>query len=89
MGVVYGADFHQFKSDASSTNLGRELDLIAEKQLDKNFAVGARAARYKADSASVGSGTGLTTATSVANTQAGGVYLVDTNKMWVYGSFKF
>jgi len=40
-GIVVGADFHQFKSDAGSINLGREVDLIAEKDLDKNFAVGA------------------------------------------------
>ena len=83
MGIVYGADFHQFKSDAGSTNLGRELDLIAEKSIDKNISVGARAARYKADVASVGTGN------STASLSAGGVYLVDTNKMWVYGSFKF
>ena len=83
MGIVYGADYHQFKADVASTNLGRELDLIAEKQIDKNFAVGARAARYKADAASSGTGT------ATANAQAGGVYLVDTNKAWVYGSFKF
>ena len=82
MGIVYGADYHQFKSDSSSTNLGREVDLIAEKSLDKNFAVGARAARYKADAAS-------STSTSTANASAGGVVLTDTNKMWVYGSFKF
>ena len=82
MGIVYGADYHQFKSDSSSTNLGREVDLIAEKSLDKNFAVGARAARYKADASSSSS-------TSTANASAGGVVLTDTNKMWVYGSFKF
>ena len=76
-GIVVGADFHQFKSDAGSQNLGREVDLIAEKDLDKNFAVGARAARYKADAASVG-----------ANA-ATGVTLVDTNKAWVYGTYKF
>ena len=73
-GIVLGGDFHQFKSDVGGTNLGREVDLIAEKQLDKNFMVGARAARYKADS---------------ATSSNGGVALVDTNKMWVYGSFKF
>ena len=78
-GIVFGADFHKFKSDAGSTNLGRELDLIAEKDLDKNFAVGARAARYKADAASSG-------AASASN---GGVALVDTNKAWVYGTYKF
>ncbi len=72
MGIVYGADYHQFKSDVSSVNLGRELDLIAEKQIDKMWSVGARAARYKADASS-----------------NGGVTLVDTNKAWVYGSFKF
>ena len=82
MGIVYGADYHQFKSDSSSTNLGREVDLIAEKQLDKNFAVGARAARYKADASS-------SSRDSTANANAGGVVLTDTNKMWVYGSFKF
>ena len=78
-GIVVGADFHQFKSDAGSMNLGREVDLIAEKDLDKNFAVGARAARYKADAASSG-----TTANA-----ATGVVLVDTNKAWVYGTYKF
>ena len=83
MGIVYGADFHQFKSDAGSTNLGRELDLIAEKSIDKNISVGARGARYKADAASVGTGN------ASASLSAGGVYLVDTNKMWVYGSYKF
>ena len=88
MGIVYGADFHQFKSDAGSVNFGRELDLIAEKSIDKNFAVGARAARYKADAASAGTGIGGT-GTSTANANAGGVYLVDTNKMWLYGSYKF
>ena len=76
-GIVVGADFHQFKSDAGSMNLGREVDLIAEKDLDKNFAVGARAARYKADAESVG-----------ANATTG-VTLVDTNKAWVYGTYKF
>ena len=76
-GIVVGADFHQFKSDAGSMNLGREVDLIAEKDLDKSFAVGARAARYKADAASVG-----------ANNTTG-VTLVDTNKAWVYGTYKF
>ena len=88
MGIVYGADFHQFKSDAGSVNFGRELDLIAEKSIDKNFAVGARAARYKADAASAGTGVGGT-GSSTANANAGGVYLVDTNKMWLYGSYKF
>ena len=83
MGIVYGADYHQFKSDAGSTNLGRELDLIAEKSLDKNFAIGARVARYKADAASSSSSSGA------ASSNAGGVALTDTNKMWVYGSFKF
>ena len=83
MGIVYGADYHQFKSDSSSTNLGREVDLIAEKSLDKNFAVGARAARYKADAASAANSAGS------ASSNAGGVALTDTNKMWVYGSFKF
>jgi len=78
-GIVVGADFHQFKSDAGSINLGREVDLIAEKDLDKNFAVGARAARYKADAASSGT-------TAPAST---GVVLVDTNKAWVYGTYKF
>jgi len=73
-GIVFGGDFHQFKSDVGGTNLGREIDLIAEKQLDKNFMVGARAARYKADS---------------AVSSNGGVTLVDTNKMWIYGSYKF
>ena len=82
MGIVYGADYHQFKSDAGNVGLGRELDLIAEKQLDKNFMVGARAARYKADSASVSN-------TAAANVNAGGIALTDTNKMWLYGSFKF
>ena len=82
MGIVYGADYHQFKSDSSSTNLGREVDLIAEKSLDKNFAVGARAARYKADASTSSSN-------AIANPSAGGVVLTDTNKMWVYGSFKF
>ena len=75
MGIVYGADYHQFKSDAGSAGLGRELDLIAEKQLDKNFMVGARAARFKAD--------------NPGTTVTGGVTLLDTNKMWLYGSFKF
>ena len=88
-GIVYGADYHQFKSDAGSTNLGRELDLIAEKSIDKNFAVGARAARYKADAASAGSGVGNSATTQTAGANAGGVYLVDTNRMWVYGSYKF
>lgn len=78
-GIVLGGDFHQFKSDIGSLNLGREVDLIAEKDIDKNFAVGARAARYKADAAS--SGTTANTAT--------GVVLVDTNKAWVYGTYKF
>ena len=82
MGIVYGADYHQFKSDVGNVGLGRELDLIAEKQLDKNFMVGARAARYKADSASVSN-------TAAANGNAGGIALTDTNKMWLYGSFKF
>ena len=76
MGIVYGADYHQFKTDVNSTGLGREVDLIAEKQLDKNFMVGARAARYKADSTSPSTVGGLSG-------------LVDTNKAWVYGSFKF
>jgi hypothetical protein len=76
-GIVVGADYHQFKSDAGSMSLGREVDLIAEKDLDKNFAVGARAARYKADAASVGTN------------DATGVALVDTNKAWVYGTYKF
>ena len=82
MGIVYGADFHQFKSDAGSTNLGRELDLIAEKSLDKNFSVGTRAARYKADAASSSNN-------AQANVNAGGVTLTDTNKFWLYGSYKF
>ena len=82
MGIVYGADYHQFKSDAGNVGLGRELDLIAEKQLDKNFMVGARAARYKADGSSVSN-------TATANANAGGIALTDTNKMWLYGSFKF
>ena len=75
MGIVYGADYHQFKADQGGQGLGRELDLIAEKQLDKNFMVGARAARFKAD--------------NPGSTVTGGVTLLDTNKMWLYGSFKF
>ena len=89
MGIVYGADYHQFKTDTTSVGLGREVDLIAEKQIDKNFSVGTRAARYKADTNSTGSGTGLTGPTSVASGNAGGVYLVDTNKFWLYGAYKF
>ena len=83
MGVVYGADFHQFKADSNNVNLGRELDLIAEKSVDKNFSVGTRAARYKADAATT------QTSATVANPNAGGVNLVDTNKFWLYGSYKF
>jgi hypothetical protein len=85
MGIVYGADYHQFKADTTSVGLGRELDLIAEKQLDKNFMVGARAARYKADAST----TNNTSTASVAGSASGGVTLTDTNKMWLYGSFKF
>ena len=77
MGIVYGADWHDFKADVGGAKYGRELDLIAEKQLDKMWAVGARAARFKADTG---------TATSVTT---GGVAFTDTNKMWLYGSFKF
>ena len=82
MGIVYGADFHQFKSDTGNLGLGRELDLIAEKQIDKVFAVGARAARYKASTETVSN-------TASANAAAGGIALTDTNKMWLYGSMKF
>ena len=82
MGVVYGADMHQFKSDSTNIGLGRELDLIAEKQIDKNWQVGARAARYKAATETVSN-------TATANAAAGGVVLTDTNKMWLYGSYKF
>ncbi len=78
-GIVLGGDWHDFKSDVGGSKYGRELDLIAEKQIDKMFAVGARAARFKADS----NGTTATTITT------GGVVFTDTNKMWVYGSFKF
>ena len=78
-GIVFGGDWHDFKSDVGGSKYGRELDLIAEKQIDKMFAVGARAARFKADS----NGTTSTTITT------GGVAFTDTNKMWVYGSFKF
>ena len=84
MGIVYGADYHQFKADTSGVGLGRELDLIAEKQLDKNFMVGARAARYKADAS-----TATNSGTAAAGGVSGGVTLTDTNKMWLYGSFKF
>ena len=84
MGIVYGGDFHQFKADVGGLSFGRELDLIAEKQLDKNFMVGARAARYKADA-----GTTTNTGSAQAGGVAGGVTLSDTNKMWVYGSYKF
>ena len=84
MGIVYGADFHQFKADVGGLSLGRELDLIAEKQLDKNFMVGARAARYKADAA-----TATNTGTAPAGSASGGVTLLDTNKMWLYAAFKF
>ena len=85
MGIVYGGDFHQFKADVGGLSFGRELDLIAEKQLDKNFMIGARAARYKADASTANN----TTTASVAGSASGGVTLTDTNKMWVYGSFKF
>ena len=84
MGIVYGADYHQFRADSTSVGLGRELDLIAEKQLDKNFMVGARAARYKADTS-----TATNSGTAAAGGVSGGVTLTDTNKMWLYGSFKF
>ena len=80
-GVTYGADWHSFKSDTTSQSYGRELDLIAEKQIDKTYAVGARAARFKTDT----NGAHLTNG-SVA---IGGVTLTDTNKMWLYGSMAF
>ena len=80
-GINYGADYHLFQADNGGQKYGRELDLIAEKQIDKTYAVGTRAARFKTDSQSLSaSGTAVT---------AGGMTLTDTNKLWVYGSMAF
>ena len=78
-GVTYGADYHHFQADSGNVKFGREVDLIAEKQIDKTYAVGTRAARFKADNMAVA---GTATAT-------GNVTLTDTNKLWVYGSMAF
>ena len=56
-GVTYGSDYHSFQADNGGSKYGREVDLIAEKQIDKTYAVGARAARFKADSQAVSAGT--------------------------------
>ncbi len=77
-GINYGADYHTFQADNGGQKYGRELDLIAEKQIDKTYSVGTRAARFKTDSQS------LSTPVST-----GGVTLTDTNKFWVYGSMNF
>ena len=77
-GINYGGDFHTFQADNGGQKYGRELDLIAEKQIDKTYSVGTRAARFKTDSQS------LSTPVST-----GGVTLTDTNKFWVYGSMNF
>jgi Alginate export len=80
-GVTYGGDYHAFQADQGGVRYGRELDLIAEKQIDKTYSVGTRAARFKADSQATG-------ATGAA-VSAGTVTLTDTNKLWVYGSMAF
>ena len=77
-GINYGGDFHTFQADNGGQKYGRELDVIAEKQIDKTYSVGTRAARFKTDSQS------LSTPVST-----GGVTLTDTNKFWVYGSMNF
>ena len=78
-GITYGADYHTFQADNGGTKYGRELDLIAEKQIDKTYAVGTRAARFKADSQ----------ASSPSTVSTAGTAIVDTNKLWVYGSMAF
>lgn len=78
-GVVIGADYHDFRADktystaTSSGSLGQELDLVAIKTFDKNYAIGIKYMDYKAKG---------TTATTFAGN-------LDTKKLALWGEFKF
>ncbi|MFZ1547935.1 MAG: alginate export family protein [Candidatus Nitrotoga sp.] len=49
-GVVLGADYHDFRADSGSQKYATEIDLIAEKAIDKTYSVGTRAAFFNAKS---------------------------------------
>lgn len=47
-GVVLGADYHDFRADSGNQKYATEIDLIAEKAIDKTYSVGSRAAFFNA-----------------------------------------
>ncbi|MDP1678734.1 MAG: alginate export family protein [Candidatus Nitrotoga sp.] len=72
-GVVLGADYHDFRADHGGGKFGTEVDLIAEKAIDKTYTVGTRAAFFN------------TERTGNLDCPA----CIDTDKLWVYGSMNF
>lgn len=52
-GVKLAAVYHDFRADKGNAKYGNEWNLVATKKIDKNYAVGAKYGRYKADSFSV------------------------------------
>lgn len=75
-GIVFGADYHDFRSDTGGYRYGTEWDLLVAKQINKTYSVGSRLASFKADSLSTATVSSCGTCT-------------DTRKFWVYGAMNF
>ena len=49
-GIKLGVVYHDYSADTGGANYGTEWNLIASKNLDKNYAVGAKFGRFSSDS---------------------------------------
>ena len=72
-GIVLRADYHDFQADFGGGKYGTEWDLMAEKQFDKTWSVGTRAAFFRTD--------------RVGNPDCPAC--IDTDKFWLYGAMNF
>ena len=72
-GMKFVAAYHDFSSDNNSYDYGTEFDVMATKQIAKNYTVGLKYADYNADN-------------NALNT---GATAVDTTKLWAFVSAKF
>lgn len=72
-GIVLRADYHDFQADFGGGSYGTEWDLMAAKQFDKTWSVGARAAFFRSDN----------------NKNPDCAACIDTDKLWLYGAMNF
>ncbi|MDD1607447.1 MAG: alginate export family protein [Methylococcaceae bacterium] len=72
-GIVLGVDYHDFQADFGGGDYGTEWDLMAEKQIDKTWSVGTRAAFFNTANAK----------------NAACATCIDTDKFWLYGAMNF